>query len=56
MIKLSSKTEKKNKFHSIKFKLALVLVSLCLSSIIVMAVISYIQANNILASNLKNEY
>ncbi|WP_027626565.1 methyl-accepting chemotaxis protein [Clostridium lundense] len=49
-----SNKRKENKFLSIKVKLAVILVSLCLSSIIIMSVISYNQANNILSTNLKD--
>ncbi|KAJ50264.1 methyl-accepting chemotaxis protein [Clostridium tetanomorphum] len=44
--------KRKFNFYSIKFKLAVVLVSLCLVSIITMSVISYNQANKVLSNNL----
>ncbi|WP_027626121.1 methyl-accepting chemotaxis protein [Clostridium lundense] len=49
---MGNKRKSKNKFWSIKFKLSLVLVSVCLICISIMSVISYIQANKILSNNL----
>ncbi|OFI05005.1 methyl-accepting chemotaxis protein McpB [Clostridium acetireducens DSM 10703] len=50
---MEDKNKRKINFFSIKFKLATILVSLCLTSLIIMFVISYIQANKILSNNLE---
>ncbi|WP_034869640.1 methyl-accepting chemotaxis protein [Clostridium lundense] len=50
---MQNKVKTKNKFFSIKLKLTLVLVSLCLACIAIMSIISYNQANKILSNNLR---